>query len=138
MIDYSRPFILEFPKIGQTSLGFISIAEKDNLPFVPKRIYWTYFTPEDVERGGHSHYDLQQILVAVSGRIEITTELLTGEKLEFVLEKPNIGLYIPKNCWRTMKYTHNAVQMCIASNEYDEKDYIREYSVFLASREEKL
>lgn len=52
MKDYKSPFLIEFPKIGKQELGFISIAEKENLPFVPKRIYWTYFTPEDVERGG--------------------------------------------------------------------------------------
>lgn len=122
---------MEFPKVGNPSLGFISIAEKQDLPFVPKRIYWTYYTPEDVERGGHSHFDLQQILLAVAGKIEVTTELLDGEKSHFILDKPNMGLYIPKMCWRTMKYTHNAVQICIASNEYDEKDYIRDYDIFL-------
>lgn len=125
---------MEFPKVGNPSLGFISIAEKQDLPFVPKRIYWTYYTPEDVERGGHSHFDLQQILLAVAGKIEVTTELLDGEKLHFILDKPNMGLYIPKMCWRTMKYTHNAVQICIASNEYDEKDYIRDYDIFLNER----
>ena len=138
MTNYNYPFIIEFPKIGQSSLGYISIAEKDNLPFIPKRIYWTYYTPEEVERGGHSHYDLYQILVAVSGRIEITTELLNGDKQTFLLDKPNIGLLIPKMCWRTMKYTHNAVQMCIASNEYDEKDYIRDYNIFLEKRNEAI
>lgn len=131
MKNYTKPFLIEFPKIGDSSLGFISVAEKENLPFIPKRIYWTYFTPEDVERGGHSHFDLHQILLAVAGRIEITTELLSGEKSSFILEKPNVGLFIPKMCWRTMKYSHNAVQICIASNEYDEKDYIRDYDVFL-------
>ena len=125
---------MEFPKVGNPSLGFISIAEKQDLPFVPKRIYWTYYTPEDVERGGHSHFDLQQILLAVAGKIEVTTELLDGQKLHFILDKPNLGLYIPKMCWRTMKYTHNAVQICIASNEYDEKDYIRDYDIFLNER----
>ncbi|MDQ0477904.1 MULTISPECIES: FdtA/QdtA family cupin domain-containing protein [Chryseobacterium] len=134
MKDYSRPFLLEFPKVGNPSLGFISIAEKEDLPFVPKRIYWTYYTPEDVERGGHSHFDLQQILLAVAGKIEVTTELLNGEKLHFVLDRPNMGLFIPKMCWRTMKYTHNAVQICIASNEYDEKDYIRDYQIFLGEK----
>ncbi|PQA92193.1 WxcM-like, C-terminal [Chryseobacterium piscicola] len=131
MKDYSSPFIVEFPKIGGPELGYISVAEKENLPFVPKRIYWTYFTPEEVERGGHSHFDLHQILIAVSGRIEVTTELLSGEKNTFILERPNMGLFIPKMCWRNMKYSHNAVQICIASNEYDEKDYIRDYSEFL-------
>ncbi|KQR93862.1 dTDP-6-deoxy-3,4-keto-hexulose isomerase [Chryseobacterium sp. Leaf180] len=131
MRDYDKPFLIEFPKIGGPALGYISVAEKENLPFEPKRIYWTYFTPEEVERGGHSHYDLQQILLAVAGKIEVTTELLSGEKETFILDKPNLGLYIPKMCWRNMRYTHNAVQICIASIEYDEKDYIREYSEFL-------
>lgn len=131
MRDYNRPFLIEFPKIGGPALGYISVAEKENLPFEPKRIYWTYFTPEEVERGGHSHYDLRQILLAVAGKIEVSTELLSGEKETFVLDKPNVGLYIPKMCWRNMRYTHNAVQICIASIEYDEKDYIREYSEFL-------
>ncbi|MFN3020959.1 sugar 3,4-ketoisomerase [Chryseobacterium sp. TY3] len=134
MDNNNIPHLIEFPKIGKPELGFISVAEKANLPFVPKRIYWTYFTPEDVERGGHSHFDLHQILIAVSGKIEVTTELLDGQKETFILEKPNVGLFIPKMCWRTMKYTHNAVQMCIASNEYDENDYIRDYQIFLAAK----
>jgi hypothetical protein len=125
------PYIIQFPKIGESSLGYISIAEKENLPFVPKRIYWTYYTPEEVERGAHSHYELQQILVAVAGKVTVDTELSNGEKQSFVLDAPNKGLYIPKMCWRTMKYTHNAVQMCIASMEFSEDDYIRDYEEFL-------
>ena len=53
-----------------------------------------------------------------------------GEKTTFVLDSPNKGLHIPKLCWREMKYTHNAVQMCIASLEYNENDYIRNYEDF--------
>jgi hypothetical protein len=134
MKDYNKPFLVNFPKIGEPSLGYISIAEKENLPFVPKRIYWTYFTPEEIKRGGHSHYELQQILVAVSGKIIVETELLNGIKNEFILDKPNIGLFIPKNCWRNMMYSHNAVQMCIASHEYNENDYIRDYNIFLGAK----
>ena len=125
-----KPYIIEFPKIGNSQLGYISVAENDNLPFEVKRIYWTYFTPESVERGGHSHYDLEQVLVAMAGKIILTVETLDGDVKEFVLENPNQGLFIPKNTWRTMKYTHNAVQMCIASSLYDEKDYIRDYQQF--------
>ncbi len=125
-----EPYIINFPKIGGTALGYISVAEKENLPFEVKRIYWTYFTPEDVERGGHAHYDLEQILVAVAGKIIINTELFTGEKNEFILDNPYTGLYIPKLTWRTMKYTHNAVQMCIANMAFEKKDYIREYETF--------
>ncbi len=128
----NKPYIIEFPKIGGNVQGYISVAEKTNLPFEVKRIYWTYFTPENVERGGHAHYDLEQILLAVSGKIIITTELLSGVKNDFVLENPGIGLYIPKMTWRTMKYSHNAVQVCIANQPYDENDYIRNYSKFIS------
>lgn len=121
----SNPYLIEFPKIGGSALGYISVAEKGKLPFIPRRIYWTYFTPEDVVRGGHAHLELEQILVAVAGRVDVKIELLEGKVFEFCLDSPNIGVYIPKMSWRTMKYSHNAVQMCIASLEYDEKDYIR-------------
>lgn len=129
-MNYSKPFLIEFPKIGASSLGYVSVAEKQNLPFAVKRIYWTYFTPEDVKRGGHAHFELQQILLAVNGKIVLNTELITGEKNEFILDKPNIGLFIPKMCWREMQYSHNAVQICIASIEYDEADYVRDYADF--------
>lgn len=123
----SEPHLINFSKIGNSLTGYISVAEKDSLPFPVKRVYWTYFTPEDVNRGAHSHFELEQILIAVAGKIGVKTELLNGVKQEFVLDKPNIGLFIPKMCWRELHYTHNAVQICLASMEYDEADYIREY-----------
>ncbi len=126
----SKPRIIEFSKIGNPGLGYISVAENENLPFKVNRIYWTYFTPEDVARGGHAHYQLQQILLAVAGKIIIKTEMLNGDKSEFILDKPNMGLFIPKMCWREMQYTHNAVQVCIASIAYEERDYIRDYQEF--------
>ncbi|MEO7561814.1 MAG: FdtA/QdtA family cupin domain-containing protein [Ferruginibacter sp.] len=125
-----EPYLMEFPKIGNSSLGYISVAENATLPFEVKRIYWTYYTPENVERGGHAHYELEQVLVAVAGKIIVGVEMLDGKKFEFVLDNPNIGLYIPKGVWRTLKYTHNAVQMCIASCVYKESDYIRDYEDF--------
>lgn len=127
---YKQPYLIEFPKLGQSQIGYISVAEKANLPFEIKRIYWTYFTPENVERGGHAHYELEQILVAVAGRVTVGIELLNGEIKEYVLDHPDIGLYIPKMAWRTLKYSHNAVQMCIASMAYEESDYIRDYAKF--------
>lgn len=131
MEKIKKPHLFDFKKIGSSQLGYISVAEKEGLPFPPKRIYWTYFTPEDVERGGHAHINLQQILVAVAGKIDVTIECESGERFEFSLNSPDKGLYVPKKSWRTMKYSHNAVQMCIASMEYDEADYIRDYTEFL-------
>ena len=125
------PRIIEFPEIGNRILGYIAVAENNNLPFEVKRIYWTYFTPENVERGGHAHRQLEQVLVAVAGTIRIKLEMRGGQQSEFILSKPDHGLYIPRMAWRTIKYSHNAVQLCIASTVYDEKDYIRDYETFI-------
>lgn len=127
---YDQPRIIDFPKIGNSIEGYISLAEKDTLPFEVKRIYWTYFTPESVKRGGHAHLRLNQILVAVAGKIIVTTEMPGETEQRFILETANKGLFIPQCCWRTMQYTHNAVQMCIASIVYEESDYIRDYEEF--------
>src|SRR5260221_14567349 len=97
--SYLQPYLIEFPKIGNSALGYISVAEKGNLPFEVKRIYWTYYTPEDIVRGGHAHYDLEQILVAVSGKIIVNTEMPGGQHDRFILETPNVGLFLPKFCW---------------------------------------
>jgi hypothetical protein len=129
-MNFNKPHLINFSKIGSSQLGYISVAEKENLPFVPKRIYWTYFTPEDVVRGHHAHFELEQILVAVAGNINLEIEMLNGECFSFILDKPQIGVYIPKMTWRTLRYSHNAVLMCIASIEYNENDYIRNYDEF--------
>ena len=127
---FTEPKLIQFPKIGNSSLGYISLAENETLPFDVKRIYWTYFTPEDVERGGHAHHELEQILVALAGKITVNTEMPDGSKNAFVLESPNQGVYLPKYSWHIMQYSHNAVQMCISSMVYEESDYIRDYTEF--------
>src|SRR6218665_3311972 len=122
---YKGPHLVRFPRIGNTMIGYISVAENDTLPFAVNRVYWTYYTPESISRGGHAHYDLEQILVAVSGKIIVNTEMPGNIKERFILETPDIGLFLPKYCWHEMQYTHNSVQMCIANSVYAEADYIR-------------
>ncbi len=119
--------------IGDAKIGFISVADyKQSIPFEVKRVFWTYETPEHIVRGRHAHYQTQQVLLAVSGRILVTTELPTGEIEVFSLEKPHIGVYLPPNVWHTIQYSKGAVQMVMASTSFNEKDYIRDYSDFKA------
>lgn len=126
-----KPYLLQLNKIGDPTLGYISVLEnRNNIPFEIKRVYWTYYTPQDVTRGGHAHYDLEQVIVAVSGTITFTTEDLKGNKEEFILDSPDKGLYIPKLIWRDIKFSHSAVLLCIASEKYIAEDYIRDYKTF--------
>lgn len=129
------PEIITFKRNGDSSLGYISIAEENSqIPFEIKRIFWTYYTPEDVIRGKHAHYETEMVLIAAAGSITVKTELIDGSIQEFILDKPDKGLFIPKMCWHTMQYSHNAVQIVIASSLYDEKDYIRSYDNFKAEQ----
>ncbi len=131
MNRYSKPYIIEFSKIGNSAVGYISVAEVlKNIPFEVKRIFWTYFTPEELTRGHHAHYVTEQILIAVAGKIVVHIEMPLGEKLSYILDKPYIGIYIPPYCWHYMEYSHNAVQLVLANTLYDEKDYIRDYNKY--------
>lgn len=127
----TQPNIISFPSIGESSLGYLSVCEEiSSVPFSIARVYWTYYTPQNVTRGGHANINKELVLVAVAGSITITTEMRDGSKASFVLDHPANGLYIPNLCWHTMQYSHSAVQMVIASNLYSEDDYIRDYELF--------
>tara|TARA_R110002124_G_scaffold189507_2_gene356861 strand:- start:636 stop:1031 length:396 start_codon:yes stop_codon:yes gene_type:complete len=124
--------MIQFGKIGSTQLGYISVAEvQDNVPFEIKRVYWTYYTPQDVIRGGHAHRALEQIIVAVSGTIIFNTEDKEGNKEEFILDSPDKALFIPNLVWRDIKFSHSAVLLCLASELFEEDDYFRDYNEFL-------
>lgn len=128
-----KPHIIQLDKIGAPALGYITIAENHkNIPFEIKRVYWTYFTPQDVTRGGHAHKALQQVIFAVSGTITFNTEDQKGNRQTFVLDEPTKGLYLPKLIWRDIQFSHNAVLLCLASEPYSEEDYFRDYEEFLA------
>ncbi len=124
------PSIVKFKQVGDSSIGFISIAEGNILPFEVKRVFWTYYTPNDVQRGGHAHEVLEEIITAVSGTVTVATELQNGETQTFTLDSPNIGLFLPPNYWRTLQFSHNAVLLTMASIEYEQSEYIRDYNEF--------
>ncbi|QNE39091.1 WxcM-like domain-containing protein [Hymenobacter sp. NBH84] len=131
-MNVQKPYLLTFDTIGAPDLGYIAVAGNSALPFQIKRTYWIYCTPETVARGHHAHHELQQVVIAVHGSIEFVLENVAGEKTIFHLEKPNVGLYIPEMHWRTINFSHDAVLLCLASTEYNEADYIRDFEVFQA------
>ena len=126
-----KPYIIDFKKLGASDIGYISVNEGINyVPFKAERVFWTYYTPEEVVRGRHAHYKTEQVLIAVAGRIVVNIELPNGENQIYTLDRPNIGLYVPPNCWHTMQYSHSSVQLVFASTAYNEEDYIRNYDEF--------
>jgi dTDP-4-dehydrorhamnose 3,5-epimerase-like enzyme len=130
-VHFKEPKIIELSRIGGSSLGYISVAEnKSSIPFEIKRVYWTYYTPQDVVRGGHAHKNLEQVIFSVSGTITFDVEDGNGKKHKISLSKPNEGLHLPAYSWREIQFSHNAVLLCLASELFDEDDYIRDYDEF--------
>lgn len=129
-MNFPEPYLFEFKQMGEPGIGYISVAQNDQLPFEVKRVFWTYHTPESIVRGRHAHHKTEQILMAVTGRIVVTTETANGVIQTFVLEKSNQAVYIPPHVWHTMQYSHTAIQVVFASTLYDETDYIRNHDDF--------
>lgn len=126
-----KPHLLSLPSIGGTVEGYITVAEgQRNVPFAVKRVYWTYYTPQNVIRGFHAHKALEQLIFAVSGTIEFLVEDRHGVKETFILDQPHLGLYLPPFTWREIRFSHSAVLLCLASEYYTEDDYIRDYDLF--------
>jgi dTDP-4-dehydrorhamnose 3,5-epimerase-like enzyme len=124
------PYLIQIGSIGDKDTGFITVAQSPEIPFMVKRVYWTYYTPEGTIRGHHAHKNLNQVIFAASGCIKFKLENKVGTTFEFILDHPSKGLYIPPGFWRTIELTKDSVLLCLASDEYDESDYIREYSTF--------
>jgi len=126
-----NPEIINFQKVGKPTEGYLSIAEEQGfLPFNLKRSFWTYYTPENVSRGRHAHHKTEMVLVALKGNIRVITHTLADEKQEFILDDPNVGLYLSPLVWHEMYYSRDAIQLALCSHEYLKSDYIHSYEEF--------
>jgi uncharacterized RmlC-like cupin family protein len=119
------------PKIiSPEGMGSLSFVEKEIIPFSIKRVYYLYDVPFNGERGGHAHKDLFQVLIALNGSFELLLDDGSNTK-KILLDSPNVGLYIPNGIWREMNnFSKNSVCLVLASEDYDENDYIRNYQDF--------
>ena len=124
---------IQFQVHGDDRGQLIALEVLKDVPFEIKRVYYMYDTKENVRRGFHSHKKLEQILVCVSGTCKLLLD--DGKEKRVVnLEKPYEGVYIGANIWREMfDFSEDAVLMVLASEHYNENDYIRNYNEFLRS-----
>ena len=120
-----------FQPHGDDRGQLIALEEYKDIPFTIKRVYFMYDTKADVVRGHHAHRKLEQILFCVHGSCRVSLD--NGKERKIVqLERPYEGLYIASNMWREMfDFSEDAVLMVLASELYDENDYIRDYDKFL-------
>ena len=115
-----------------TEVGSLVVCQQSSvMDWDPVRIYFLYDVPNDASRGGHAHKELQQMIVAVAGSFEV--ELNDGNNQRTVLMRsPLMGLRLPPGLWRELKHlSGGAICLVVASHEYDEDDYIRNWNEFL-------
>ena len=131
MYSVSDCKVVDLSKVHNDAGNITVLENNKNIPFEIKRIYYLYDVPMGADRGGHGHYELQQYIVAASG--SFTFILYDGDnKKEFFLNDPSKALHIHPGIWREIKdFSSGSICLVLASHEYNELDYIREYVEYL-------
>lgn len=121
----------KFKTHGDKRGMLVALEEYKDIPFLVKRVYYIYDTLPGVRRGFHAHKNLKQVLICVKGSCKL--HLDNGTKtMEVILDDPSEGIYLEHNIWREMyDFSPDAVLLVLASELYDETDYIRNYQDFI-------
>ncbi len=128
--------IIELPKIGDPRGNLTFIEGGRHIPFDIRRVYYLYDVPGGAERGGHAHKGLHQLIIAVAGSFDIHLDDGCGRKTIHMNRSYN-GLYVCPMIWREMdNFSSGAVCMVLASEYYDETDYLRDYEDFIRTTKE--
>ena len=130
-METSERTLIDLPKIFDIR-GNLTVAESlHHVPIDIKRVYWTYDIPAGESRGGHAHKHCRELIIAVSGSFSVTID--NGkEKETYHLNHPWQGLLVETEVWRTLDdFSSGAVCLVLASDPFEETDYIRSYDQFI-------
>ena len=120
---------IDIPNINDPR-GNLAVLENSKLPFDIKRVFYLYDVPSGSERGGHALKTTHQLLIPLSGSFEIFLKTVSGE-VSILMNNPTKGLLINPITWREMtNFSSGSICLVLASKEYDEADYIREWDDF--------
>lgn len=123
--------VMELTKIHNRSGNMTIIQNGEHQPFNIRRIYYLYDVPGGSERGGHAHKALYQLIVAASGSFDVIIDDGTYKKI-IQLNRPNYGLLVIPGIWREIvNFSSGAICLVLASQKYNESDYLRDYDEFL-------
>jgi hypothetical protein len=122
--------IVQLPKEHNRAGNLTVLENKISIPFDIKRVYYLYDIPGGEGRGGHAHKNLEQYILAASGAFDVLVDDGVNKKI-FHLNRPYIGLHIIPGIWRELlNFSSGAICLVLASNKYDENDYLRDYKEF--------
>ena len=123
--------IIHHPNIMDPRGNLTVVEQMQNVPFDIARVYWTYDVPSGERRGGHAHRTCEEVIVAVSGSFDV--EVFDGyDRRTYHLNHPWQGLCVGTGVWRTLEdFSSGAVCLVLASELFDEDEYIYDYDEFL-------
>lgn len=126
--------ILPLSKIHNRAGNITIIEGQKNIPFDVKRIYYLYDIPGGEDRGGHAHKELYQLIVAASGSFNVLLDDGKNKKI-VTLNRPDYGLMVVPCIWRELfEFSSGAICLVLASQKYDQEDYMRSYEQFIDFR----
>jgi dTDP-4-dehydrorhamnose 3,5-epimerase-like enzyme len=130
-IGVARCQIVNFPKVSDPRGNLTFVEGRRHVPFEIKRVYYLYDVPGGETRGGHAHKKLEQVIIAMAGSFDVVLD--DGHSRKTVsLNRSYYGLYVPRMVWRELvNFSSGAVCLVLASEPYEEKDYLRDYDEFL-------
>jgi dTDP-4-dehydrorhamnose 3,5-epimerase-like enzyme len=126
--------LLNFKIHGDYAGNLVALEKGEEFPFDIKRVYYIWGTDKDAVRGRHAHRKLEQVVICTSGSCDFILD--DGkERTTIHLDNPAQGLYIKEYIWREFtNFSPDCVVVVLASEHYDENDYIRDYQTFLNVR----
>ena len=123
--------LIELPKVNDPRGNLTVIESGTSVPFKVMRDYWIYDVPSGMWRDGHAFKVQQEFIVALSGSFDVVVNDGHGEQT-FHLNRPQIGLYVPRMTWRRIdNFSTNSVALVLSSTRYDPDDYIEEFADFM-------
>lgn len=124
--------IIQLPKIIDERGNLTFVEEKNHIPFKIKRTYMIYDVPGGEVRGSHAYKELDEVIIALSGSFDLVVD--DGSQVKsFTLNRSYNAIFVPHGLWRTLQnFSTNSLCLVLASTDYNEEDYIRNYDDFIA------
>lgn len=135
MIEKCR--LIEFPQKGDVRGHLVIVEGNQDIPFEIKRVFYIYGSDKDVVRGRHANYNTEFVLINVAGTSKVKVDDGISQKV-YDLDRPHTGIYLPRLVWKDMYgFSEDSVLLCLASEHYDAREYIRDYDTYLEVMKEK-
>jgi hypothetical protein len=129
-MDIQQPKIIHLPKILDDRGNITFLEGENHIPFKIKRTYWIYDVPGGEGRGGHAYITTHEFIIAISGSFDVVLDN-SKETINYPLNRSYFGLYVPNMIWRKLEnFSTNSLCLILASDDYDENEYIRDYETF--------